>query len=398
MSTSLYIHIPFCKRRCFYCDFPITTGNQDHQTKYVEALITEIQLTVRQYPPLESISTIFLGGGTPSLLAPHLLTKIFSTIRQEFTIAPHAEITLEANPDSLEIDHLFLYRELGINRISLGVQAFQPHLLALCGRDHTPDQIYAAVSHIQQAGFTNFSLDLISGLPTQTLAEWAHSLNSALALKPTHLSIYDLIIEENTAFFKRYQQGRSSALPPEELTVEMYKLTRQKLLENNYLHYEISNFAKAGFACLHNRNYWLNRDFYGVGMGATSYLLNKRYDRPRKFRDYLQMVADWSANHQPPSAPTIDTSEILFDTLMQGLRLAEGLDINQLKTQFGGATISSIHSLLKPFIFQGWVHWQGDHLYLSQPEGWLFSDQVIAVLYDYLVGNRSSPFASSATK
>ncbi|MFN3927234.1 MAG: radical SAM family heme chaperone HemW [Pseudanabaenaceae cyanobacterium] len=380
MAESLYIHIPFCKRRCFYCDFAIATVGGDLQKQYVDTLCTEIHLTAKHFPPTRPLQTIFFGGGTPSLLPVDLLAKIFQTIHEEFSTAPHVEISLEANPDSLELEQLYIYKELGINRISLGVQTFQSELLKICGRDHTVEQIYEAVTAIKTAGFSNFSLDLISGLPSQTLKDWEFNLDQAIELQPTHLSIYDLILEENTAFYKQYNQNKF-LLPSEESTVAMYLLTHEKLLSAGYVHYEISNYAQPNYPCKHNRNYWLNKTFYGVGMGATSYLNRQRIDRPRKFRAYLQMVEAWQANNILPTAPILSDREELFDTLMQGLRLAEGVNL----APYGQAVIADLRKLLLPYQAEGWLQWQGDNLSLTIPRGWLFSDQVISNLYEHLL-------------
>jgi putative oxygen-independent coproporphyrinogen III oxidase len=329
MPTALYVHLPFCKRKCFYCDFAIATGGDSIQQKYVAYLCREIKLTARFYPSHQSIQTIFCGGGTPSILPVNLLEKVLQTIRQVFPISPWAEISLEANPDSLNLEKLLIYRDLGINRISLGVQAFQDFLLEICGRDHSVKQVYSAIEAIQKAGFTNFSLDLISGLPQQTLDHWQDSLDRAIELRPTHLSIYDLIVEENTLFSKKYSQKKLN-FPPEELTVDMYLMAREKLANHGFIHYEISNYAQPNYECQHNLCYWRNLPFYGVGMSATSYLNQQRLDRPRKMSDYWSMIDRWEYANLPPVGDTISPKEQLFELFMQGLRLETGINLQQI--------------------------------------------------------------------
>lgn len=385
--TSLYVHIPFCRRRCFYCDFAIATGGLALQEKYISVLCQELELVHNQLPNCQPLKTIYFGGGTPSLLPVNLLAKVLDSIAKLFGIAADCEISLEANPDSLEFAQIQDYARLGINRISLGVQAFQPELLQICGRDHTLEQIYRAVDDIHKSSIANFNIDLISGLPQQTLSDWEYSLNQALLFSPHHLSIYDLIVEENTAFAKRYVKH---ILPSEATTVAMYLLTRERLMDCGYDHYEISNFARPNYQCRHNLNYWHNQEFYGVGMGATSYLQKQRIDRPRKMRDYLQMITDWQEQGIPPSAPILSQSEELFDTLMQGLRIAEGIPVYQLKNSFDPSLIAHLQQILQPFIDKGWLVWQGDRLCAVPPDGWLFSDTILEHLYQNLSASQDA--------
>jgi oxygen-independent coproporphyrinogen-3 oxidase len=382
---SIYLHIPFCRQRCFYCDFAIAIGGQDLKARYVEAICQEIVLTADQvaianrYP----LQTIFFGGGTPSLLDVQQISTILATIADVFEIAAEAEISLEANPGTVTLESLQGYKAAGVNRISLGAQAFQLELLDQAGRGHGVDEIYAAVEAIAAAGITNFSLDLISGLPNQDMSQWQDSLTRAIALQPTHISVYDLTIEPGTAFGKRYQAG-DHPLPSEEATVDMYLLAHRQLQEAGYAHYEISNYARPGYQCRHNLGYWHNRPFYGVGMGATSYVDQCRIDRPRKMRDYFQMIDDWRDGGIVPTAPPDSQNAALFDTLMQGLRLAKGISLDHLRKNYGEALVETVLNCLQPYFQTGWAKITGDreaHLILVIPDGWLFSNQVIADLF-----------------
>ena len=380
---SLYLHIPFCKRRCFYCDFAITTGGENLKQQYVDVLCQEIRLTIAQIPPVETLQTIFFGGGTPSLLSVNQIAQILGTISQYFAIASDADISLEVNPGTVTIDSLQGYRSLGINRISLGAQAFQQELLDVCGRGHGVTEIYEAVEAIKKAGFENFSLDLISGLPNQSMTDWQDSLKSAIALQPNHLSIYDLTIEEGTAFNKRYQAG-DKPLPTEAHTVAMYLEAHELLPSAGYEHYEISNYAQPSYQSRHNLTYWHNQPFYGMGMGATSYINRQRIDRPQKMRAYLDVIALWQTEGIGFTAPILSDLEELMDTLLQGLRLAEGLSLKSLQKTYGVALCDRAIKCLEKYIETGWVKFIDSQIFLTAPDGWLFSDVAIADLYETL--------------
>jgi putative oxygen-independent coproporphyrinogen III oxidase len=398
IPSSAYLHIPFCRRRCFYCDFPISVvgdklKGEDSGTiaHYVNVLCQEIRLTSSFGQPLK---TVFFGGGTPSLLSVGQLNQILQTLNQQFGLLTEAEISMEIDPGTFDFEQILGYRSAGVNRVSLGVQAFQPDLLSICGRTHTVEDVYAAVDLIHQADIENFSLDLISGLPHQTIDQWQTSLEKAIALRPKHLSTYDLTIEPMTSFGKQYHSG-ATPLPTDETAAEMYRMAQQILTPRGYEHYEISNYAQAGYQCQHNRVYWENRSFYGFGMGATSYLCGDRFSRPRKTREYFEWV-DEKAKNKNLEVSVPNSSEILLDTLMVGLRLAEGLGITNLIRQFGEDSFRKIWACLQPYQKMGWVEIldsQGqtasttshcpDHgrLRLTDPEGFLFSNVMLVKLF-----------------
>lgn len=409
--TAAYIHIPFCRRRCYYCDFPISVvgdrpplrqsaGNEQRFgtiTEYVEILCQEIRATVPTGPPLQ---TVFFGGGTPSLLTVAQLEQVLTVLQQRFGIDTNAEISMEIDPDTFDRSRLQGYRAAGVNRVSLGVQAFQTELLVACGRSHTRADIDAAIELIHQVGLTNFSLDLISGLPHQTIEHWQDSLQSAIALAPTHISVYDLTVEAGTAFDRWYRPG-IHPLPTEALTAQMYRLAQQQLTQAGSQHYEVSNYAKPGYQCRHNRVYWENRSYYGFGMGAASYLQAQRFTRPRKRREYYNWVQEFTATGKT-DCPITPPEEMLLDTLMLGLRLAEGLNLDQLTAQFGSQRVQQILTCLQPYWQKGWVdlidrqslarrHPLMDGLIdlawirLTDPEGFLFSNLVLADLFNALV-------------
>ena len=404
VPRSVYIHIPFCRRRCYYCDFPISvvgdrlnSGTSVWMQEYVEALCQEIAITPVLGAPLE---TVFFGGGTPSLLPVQHLESILETIDKHFGIVPSAEISLEVDPGTFNLEQLKGYQNLGVNRLSLGVQAFEDELLKICGRSHSVEEIWVAVDLIRQVDMANFSLDLISGLPHQTLAQWQHSLNTAIAIAPNHISCYDLVLEPVTAFGRQYQPGKKP-LPTDELTAQMYSLAQQTLTSAGYDHYEISNYARSGSQCRHNRVYWENKPYYGFGMGAASYVQGKRFTRPRNRREYYTWVQELIEAGGIINCPQNTAQDILLETLMLGLRLAEGVSLSHLTQQFGEETLEQIWICLQPYYHQGWVEFLAidgkplnleeeknlllvERLKLTDPEGFLFSNTVLAALFERL--------------
>lgn len=393
---SAYLHIPFCRRRCYYCDFPVSVvgdharGEQSATIiRYLQALETEIRSTASQGHRLE---TVFFGGGTPSLLSPAQVARLLTGLDQQFGLDRQAEISIEIDPGTFDLTQLQGYVAAGVNRVSLGVQAFQSELLAVCGRTHTRADIDVAIACLEQVGVPNFSLDLISGLPHQTLEQWQASLETAVAIGPAHLSAYDLIVEPGTAFDRRYQPN-AQPLPSETIAAQMYRMAQQILTGAGYEHYEISNYARPGFQCRHNRVYWENRPFYGFGMGAASYLQGRRLTRPRKTRDYYAWVdrLQESQGDQPIEATDQTLLDCLCDTLMLGLRLTEGLSVAQLSEQFGWEKVKQVMGYLRSHQQRGWVNLPDDgddfaqshhgRISLTDPEGLLFSNTILSDLF-----------------
>ncbi len=416
LPDAAYIHIPFCRRRCYYCDFPISvvgdrpplpradgeaTGHGSAAiAHYIQTLCDEIAVTPSHHQPLK---TVFFGGGTPSLLSVRQLSQVLDALNQQFAIAPEAELSIEMDPGTFTQEHIDGYVALGINRVSLGVQAFQAELLRQCGRTHTPHDIDEAIAMLHNARVTNYSIDLISGLPHQTMEQWHESLERAIALAPPHISVYDLTIEPGTAFGRWYQPG-IEPLPSDQLTVKMYRAAQQRLSEAGYTHYEISNYAKPGFECRHNRVYWENRPYYGFGMGATSYVLQQRVSRPRTRLSYEQWVNELMAHNGRVDHPYTTSHEALLDTIMLGLRLAEGLDLQTLQKKFGDRPIEAVIQCLEPYTHKNWVAFTSPHaqstpahpqsnvsstqepqyLRLIDPEGFLFSNTILADVFSTL--------------
>ena len=404
-----YIHIPFCRRRCYYCDFAISVvgdklrgENSGTIQEYMQFLCQEIYQSSHLGKPL---TTIFFGGGTPSLLAGKQLELILSTLEKKFGISPAAEISMEIDPGTFDLIQLREYQNIGINRFSLGVQAFQDNLLALAGRSHDRADIFQAINIIHQAQCSNWSLDLISGLPQQTLRDWQASLEIAVEAAPNHISCYDLIVENTTPFAKQYQPG-IKPLPDDEITATMYRLAQEILTQAGYDHYEVSNYAQVGKQCRHNRVYWQGEAYYGFGMGAASYAAGKRFTRPRTRNTYYQ----WINAGCEIDAPLLEVDGQFLETLMLGLRLQEGLEINLLVVKFGCKLAKWTVDNLKIYQQQGWVEFvdrrgklltnfqknsidnsqQNPNIFpdnlervrLNDPEGFLFSNTILANLFN----------------
>lgn len=378
IPSSAYVHIPFCRRRCFYCDFPISVvgdqrngSNSGTIAQYVEKLCEEIDRANNFGEPLR---TVFFGGGTPSLLSVSQFHQILERLDRQFGILPNAEISMEIDPGTFDLNQMKGFKSAGANRMSLGVQAFQSELLQACGRTHTVEDIYSSIELIHRSEIENFSLDLISGLPHQTVEIWQDSLSRAIEVSPTHLSIYDLTIEPQTPFGKQLQPGEKP-LPSDELTADFYRIAQRTLTSAGFEHYEVSNYAKSGYQCQHNRVYWENQSFYGFGMGATSYLKGDRVSRPRKLREYY----DWI--EAPSSTEEVTQIECLLDSLMVGLRLKEGIDLKQFTKRFGESAIAQILDCLQPYEKASWVETTPERIQLTDPEGFLFSNVILTKLF-----------------
>ncbi|MDB9493622.1 radical SAM family heme chaperone HemW [Spirulina major CS-329] len=376
--SSAYLHIPFCRRRCFYCDFPIAVvGERRDRTPsqsippYLAALTQEIEITAARSTP-QPLATVFFGGGTPSLLTPEQLDQLLTALDHAFGLAVGVEIAMEIDPGTFTFGQLHGYRSAGVNRFSLGVQAFQDELLQTCGRSHSVAEIYDAVAMIRRAQIDNFSLDLISGLPHQTREQWQDSLEAAIAIAPAHLSCYDLVLEPVTPFGKRYSPGETP-LPDDDLTADLYRIAQAHLTAAGYDHYEISNYARPGFACRHNRTYWENRPYYALGMGAASYTDGIRFSRPRTRQAYYDWLA---AGATIPDEPETDCDRLL-ETLMLGLRLREGVRCDR----FTPSEQAQIRTTLAPYAAQGWVTLGDDAIALTDPDGFLFSNTILASLF-----------------
>jgi putative oxygen-independent coproporphyrinogen III oxidase len=345
-APGLYVHIPFCKTKCPYCDFYSIT-DESRISAYLAALSAEARLYRDQFPAFDSL---FLGGGTPSLLASVQLSTLMGNLRRHFVFAPDSEITLEANPDDLTADKLMLFRDLGINRLSLGVQSFDEAELRFLGRRHTARQTAAAIELIRAAGFTNLGLDLMYGLPGQSPDAWRKTLETALSFNPEHLSCYQLTIEAGgtpalrTPLARRVARGEIS-LPDEETQRDFFLLTGQYLTAHGYLHYEVSNFARQGpqagglcyYVCRHNLKYWTRTPYLGLGPAAHSFLAGRRWWNFSSVGDYCSSL---NAGRPPVAeAETLTPEQIRLETLALGFRTREGVSLATLRERPGADSL-----------------------------------------------------------
>ncbi len=347
-GISLYIHIPFCKTKCPYCDFNTYQGIESLIGPYVEALSLELQLwgTSLGHP---KVNTIFFGGGTPSYIPLELMGRLLSTVGDSFEIVASAEITIEANPGDLNKRALTQLLEMGVNRLSIGVQSLDDSLLAMLGRRHTADQAMEAYALAWQAGFQRVNLDFMYGLPNQTVTQWEDTMAKVLELAPPHLSLYGLTLEKGTPLEKWVTEG-ALPQPDPDMAADMYGLARESLEKAGYFHYEISNWEMPGQRSLHNMAYWLNQPYLGVGPGAHSHLSGHRFWDVSSPRLYIQKVQEWASKGATliealdrdtleSICPVADSETIgpdldMAETMFLGLRLLEGISIEEFKHKF----------------------------------------------------------------
>lgn len=377
-SLSLYLHIPFCRHRCAYCDFNTYTSLGDLQTVYAESLAAE----VRQVAGTESrpAHTLFFGGGTPSLMTPTQLKTILTAVYAHFDIAENAEITLEANPGTVDEAYLTAVRTLGINRLSFGVQSAISGELALLEREHDFVTAVTAVQLARQAGISNLNLDLIYGVPGQTLASWTESVQAILALRPPHVSLYCLTIEPGTPMKRWLENGRIPA-PDPDLAADQYALACEQLAAQGYGHYEISNWALPGYACAHNLTYWRNGEYLGLGAGAHGHAAGWRYQVVKQPRVYMRRLQQTEQPGYPLSTAVAESHQLsreeqITDTIITQLRLLEeGLDLAAFTQKFGQSLLALHGRTLEQLIEWELVSLADGRLRLT-PKGWFLSNQV----------------------
>ena len=389
---SAYLHIPFCHRRCFYCDFPVVplgdragaaAGQPGANTiaAYLELLRQEIVAS----PPGPTLSTVYFGGGTPSLLEPDQVRGLLAVLGQRFGIAPGAEITMELDPASFDRQRLGAYLAAGVNRVSLGGQSFDDAVLEALGRRHRRADLLEAAGWLAQARrqgcLSSWSLDLIQAVPGQGLAGWRQQLEQAVALEPPHLSVYDLTIEPGTVFARRLEQG-SLDLPDADLAADLMEFTQAELSRRGYGHYEISNYALPGHASRHNRVYWSGAGWWGFGMGATAAPRGVRQARPRTREGYAAWLEQWRQAPAEEPLPGMPLDELL----MVGLRRREGVHLPRLLVQQGldpgevASTLQELAALLEPFRRDGLLLVEGPRWRLSDPAGLALSNAVLRPL------------------
>ena len=330
-TIGLYIHIPFCRQKCLYCDFPSWAGKEGQMQGYVDTLTKEIENRGKEYADRKVVS-VFFGGGTPTTLSIPMLEQLMQAVFANWDIAEDAEITTEANPGTLDGEMASALKRMGFNRLSMGVQAWQNRLLRDLGRIHTIETFQENLKAVREAGFTNINTDLMFALPNQSMADWQETVRNIVALNPEHISAYSLILEEGTPFFDRYEKGELKPAE-EDLDREMYHWAVGYLAEHGYEQYEISNFAKKGRESRHNRIYWQAEEYLGMGLGSHSYMAGERFHNIYDLQEYMQ--ADGDVSLLKEEVEVITEEDALAEFMFLGLRLTEGVSFARFRERFG---------------------------------------------------------------
>ena len=361
-DLGIYVHIPFCVKKCDYCDFPSGVASLDEQAYYIRILKKEI----RSFEPLGNlyrVKTLYFGGGTPSILDPVQLQRIVDQLKDQYEFAEDAEATIECNPGTLNEEKLSAYREMGFNRLSIGLQSANNEELAILGRIHRYQEFEDNYKLARKLGFDNINVDLMSALPGQTPESWRETLNRVLALQPEHISAYSLIIEEQTPFYEKYHaddERRAKGecpqyLPSEEEEREMYEDTELLLSEAGLYRYEISNYAKPGFACLHNIGYWTGVEYAGFGLGASSLISHVRYKNTEDMQCYLQAYGTGTAEAagQVCSQEALTVQDEMEEFMFLGLRMMQGVREQEFARRFGQSVEAVYGSVLPRLLKEG---------------------------------------------
>lgn len=390
----LYLHFPFCVRKCRYCDFLSFPSDEAGREIYLKRLKEEIKARGAAYQDY-NIETLFIGGGTPSLMTGQQLTELLDTVRASFHVAPVGEWTMECNPGTTDAETLRIYRNAGINRLSFGLQSMNDEELKYLGRIHTAKQFAENYQAARRVGFENINIDLMSALPGQTTASWLDTLNKAAALEPEHLSAYSLIIEEGTPFWNLYgddrsgevdvdgiiadggagQQGKAAipALPDEDSERQMYHLTKRILAEKGYERYEISNYARKGFECRHNLIYWQRKDYLGLGLGAASMVGDRRFSNVSDMTSYMH---DWSYCQEE----ILDRKAQIEETMFLGLRCTAGVSDRVFTEKFGQSMMDIYGDIIRKYLSEGFLVYNPSEGRLAFSEAgtdvsnWILSD------------------------
>lgn len=384
---AVYLHIPFCTTKCTYCAFNTYVQLEFLIEPFVDALIKEIRLVGQNKPGLD-VHTIFFGGGTPSLLLPEQFARIFTALRESYNVFPDAEISLEANPNDLNREYMIALRRVGFNRLSIGMQSANENELQLFRRRHDSDAVVRAVSAARSGGFDNLNLDLIYGIPHQTLDGWRNTLTQTLVLKPEHISLYALGLEEGTPMERWVETGRLPA-PDDDLAADMYNLATELLGAAGYEQYEISNWARPGLACKHNLQYWRNLPYLAFGPGAHGWAAGVRYSvllSPQRYIKVMNTMNEAAGAYDFPRTPATDMFDVIeregeiAETLIMGLRLTrEGIDREIFRQRFGADLLDVHRQEIDKFVGRGLLTVDDTRVKLTD-EGRLLSNIVFREL------------------
>lgn len=375
--AGLYLHIPFCHSKCTYCSF-ITGGYEDLLVeRYLHTLLKEIELVSNKLPQTaRKIDTIYFGGGTPSIIAPQKIEELLEACYKHFSVDSLPEVTIEVNPADVDIERLKFYRKLGINRVSVGIQSFIDEQLKEIGRDHSAKEAKIAVETLRKAGFNNISLDLIAGLPNQTLEQWKYNLSRAIEFEAEHLSIYLLEVKEGTTLYAQIRSGKMEK-PDDDLAAEMYDILVDELLKKGYEHYEISNFAKKtnqkAFHSGHNKKYWLDMPYYGLGVSAHSYYDKVRYSNVKSTHAYIEKIEN--SGQALAEKISLEHTDQIREAIMLKLRLIEGINLKDFQTIYNFDILANYKEAFSELLDNNLLGITNGYLHLTR-KGILFSNEV----------------------
>lgn len=327
----IYIHIPFCVKKCSYCDFVSFCSDEKIWEQYTNAVVCEIEN--KKIENSKKVTTIYIGGGTPSLIPENYIVKIINTVKSRFKIEESAEITIEVNPGTVTEKKLVAYKNVGINRISIGLQSAEDRILKLIGRIHNYQTFLSTYNLTRNIGFENINVDLMLAIPTQTKGELLNTLNKVIELKPNHISLYSLIVEENTEIKKALEVGKLEYVD-EKVEREMYWKTKRILEKNGYFHYEISNFAKRGFESKHNMDCWNQEEYIGFGIAAHSYINNKRFSNISNLEEYIKNINEENFEKNIELHENQTKQDKMKEYMMIGLRKIDGISISEFERRF----------------------------------------------------------------
>lgn len=370
-ELELYLHIPFCIQKCAYCDFLSAPADADTRQEYVNALVQEIKSCREEFQDYE-VSTVFLGGGTPSILTEAQVFALFQALYESFAFKSQAEITIEANPGTMDGGKLKAWKQVGVNRISIGLQSVNDEELKLLGRIHDFQQFLDSYRQVREAGFQNVNIDLISAIPGQTLESWRKTLRTAAELNPEHLSVYSLIIEEGTPFYEWYREPEKSAsdaylhpdLPDEETDRAIYEETEKILQEYGYHRYEISNYAKEGYECRHNTGYWRRVEYLGIGLGASSLIGRTRFQNISDAQEYRRRISAGESIREETEVLSVDDE--MEEFMFLGLRMMRGVQKTEFCRLFGKEMEDVYGAALNRLQENGLLDINGDNVQLTK--------------------------------
>ena len=381
-GAELYIHIPFCIRKCEYCDFLSFAADEETVHRYIRALQKEIAIRADSIGHKKVIS-VYFGGGTPSSISADYISDIMDTVRFYYDLTDDAEITIEVNPGTVSTDKFKIYHACGINRVSIGLQSTDDDLLARLGRIHTYDEFLECYKMARKCGFTNINVDLMSAIPGQSLTDWGRSLDKVIELKPEHISAYSLIIEEGTPFYDRYGEDNARRehgedpylLADEESERMMYYMTIQNLCSAGYENYEISNFAKPGYESRHNTGYWIRREYLGMGLGAASLVMDSRFSNTRDINEYMEMLECGKQRFE--DIQHLDRKDKMEEFMFLGLRMTRGISRSDFEEEFEMPIESIYGDALNKLSNAGLIMMVEDRIFLTS-EGVDVSNYVLS--------------------